>query len=63
MMDPGRERMERLVKMWGEGRLKVVVDSVWGFGEVCEALDMLKGGHVTGKVIVRVNEDGDGEDE
>ncbi|KAL2131050.1 hypothetical protein VTI74DRAFT_5613 [Chaetomium olivicolor] len=57
MMDPGLETMERIVQMFGEGKLRVVVDSEWPFEKVHEALDVLKSGHAAGKVIIKVNED------
>lgn len=56
MMDPGREMMERVVKLFGEGKLRVAVDSEWPFDKVHDALDVVKSGHAAGKVIVRVNE-------
>lgn len=57
MMDPGREMMERVVGLFGEGKLRVVVDSEWPFDKVHEGFDVLKGGHAAGKVIIKVNEE------
>ncbi len=57
MMDPGLEMMERVVKLFGDGKLRVVVDSEWPFDKVHEALDVVKSGHAAGKVIIKVNED------
>ncbi|KAK4175156.1 putative dehydrogenase [Triangularia setosa] len=58
--DPGLDMMDYLAGMLGEGRLKVAVDSVWGFGEVDKGFDVLMGGHAAGKVVVKV---GEGEEE
>jgi NADPH:quinone reductase-like Zn-dependent oxidoreductase len=57
MMDPGLEMLERVVKLFGEGKLRVAVDSEWPFDKVLEAFDVLKGGHAAGKVIIKVNEE------
>ncbi len=61
MMDPGLEFMERVVALFGEGKLKVVVDSEWEFEQVLEAYDVLLSGRAKGKIIIRVD-GGDGED-
>ncbi len=57
MMDPGLEMMERVVKLFEDGKLRVVVDSEWSFDKVHEALDIVRSGHAAGKVIIKVNED------
>jgi len=57
LMDPGLEMMERVVKMFGEGKLRVAVDSEWPFEKTHEALDVLKSGHAAGKVIIKVDEE------
>lgn len=57
MMDPGAEMMERLTKMFGEGKVRVVVDSEWPFEKVPDAYDTLISGHAKGKVIVKVGDD------
>jgi NADPH:quinone reductase-like Zn-dependent oxidoreductase len=57
MMDPGLEMLERVVKLFGEGKLRVAVDSEWPFDKVHEAFDVLKAGHAAGKVIIKVNEE------
>ncbi|KAK4099550.1 NAD(P)-binding protein [Parathielavia hyrcaniae] len=57
MMDPGVDTMERLVKLLGDGKLRIVVDSEWPFEKVHDAFDVLKTGHAAGKVIVKVNEE------
>jgi NADPH:quinone reductase-like Zn-dependent oxidoreductase len=57
MMDPGLEMMERVVKLFGDGKLRVVIDSEWPFDKVHEALDVVKSGHAAGKVIIKVAED------
>nr|CDP25643.1 Putative dehydrogenase [Podospora anserina S mat+] len=54
--DPGLEMMELLAGMLGDGRVRVVRDSVWGWGEVKEGFDVLMGGHAAGKVVIRVGE-------
>ncbi|KAK0635825.1 hypothetical protein B0T17DRAFT_624833 [Bombardia bombarda] len=59
MMDPGRELMERVVRMLADGKLRVVVDSEWAFENVQEAYDVLLSGRARGKVIVKVNDGGD----
>lgn len=56
MMDPGLEMMERVVKQFGEGKLRVLVDSEWPFEKIHEALDVVRSGHAAGKVIIKVNE-------
>lgn len=61
MMDPGQEAMQRVVDMFGEGKLRVAVDSEWPFEKVHEAFDVLYSGHAAGKVIIKVNEDEDEE--
>ncbi|KAK3326617.1 hypothetical protein B0H66DRAFT_166232 [Apodospora peruviana] len=58
MMDPGRELMERVVRLFGEGKLKVVADSEWEFEKVLEGYDILMSGRARGKVVVRVDSDG-----
>ncbi|KAK3328290.1 hypothetical protein B0T19DRAFT_186331 [Cercophora scortea] len=63
MMDPGRELMERLVGMFGEGKLRVAVDSEWPFEQVLEAYDVLVSGRARGKVIIKVNGEGGGDGE
>ena len=57
LMDPGLEMMERVVKLFGDGKLRVVVDSEWPFDKVHEGLDIVRSGHAAGKVIIKVNED------
>ena len=57
MMDPGQEMMQRIVKMFGEGKLRVVVDSEWPFDKVHEAFDVLYSGHAAGKVIIKVDDE------
>ncbi|KAK4191245.1 putative quinone-oxidoreductase, chloroplastic [Podospora australis] len=58
MMGATSEQMTRLSKMLGEGKLKVVIDSEWGWEDVHSALDVLGSGHAAGKVLVRVNGEG-----
>lgn len=55
MMDPGLEFMERVVALFGQGKLKVVTDSEWGFDEVLQAYDVLLSGRTKGKIIIRVD--------
>ncbi|KAJ4288252.1 Phosphatidylinositol transfer protein (PITP) [Collariella sp. IMI 366227] len=57
MMDPGMDMMEGIVKMFGENKLRVVVDSEWPFEKAHDALDVLATGHAAGKVLIKVNED------
>ncbi|KAK0619745.1 hypothetical protein B0T14DRAFT_554897 [Immersiella caudata] len=57
MFDPGVEMMERLVKMFAEGKIRVVVDSEWPFEKVLDAFDTVIGKHARGKVIVKVGDD------
>lgn len=59
LMDPPVEMMERVARMLGEGRLRVPVDSEWPFDKVYEAYDVLASGHAAGKIIVKVEEDGE----
>ncbi|GAB1314442.1 Phosphatidylinositol transfer protein (PITP) [Madurella fahalii] len=57
LMEPGVEMMERVVKMFGEGKLRVAVDSEWPFEKVHDAYDVLLSGHAAGKIIVKVDEE------
>jgi reticulon-4-interacting protein 1, mitochondrial len=57
MMDPGREMMETVTKMAGAGEIKVVVDSVWGMGDVVNGYAVLEKGHARGKVLVKIDAD------
>ncbi|KXX78976.1 putative quinone-oxidoreductase, chloroplastic [Madurella mycetomatis] len=57
LMAPSVEMMERVVNMFGEGKLRVAVDSEWPFEKAHDAYDVLSSGHAAGKVIVRVNEE------
>ncbi|KAH6850609.1 hypothetical protein B0I37DRAFT_413996 [Chaetomium sp. MPI-CAGE-AT-0009] len=57
LMDPEVEMMERVVKQFGDGKLRVAVDSEFPFEKVHEALDVLKSGHAAGKVIIKVNDE------
>jgi NADPH:quinone reductase-like Zn-dependent oxidoreductase len=55
MMDTTRDEREQLVRMVAEGRLSVVVDSIWGFRDVLGGYDVLWSGRAKGKVVVRVD--------
>ncbi|KAK0658703.1 hypothetical protein QBC41DRAFT_331854 [Cercophora samala] len=55
--DPGMEMMQLLADMLGDGRIRVAVDSVWGWEEVKEGFDVLMGGHAAGKVVIKVGEE------
>lgn len=57
MMDPGVELMERVAKMFGDGKLRVVVDSEWRFEEALGAYEKLIGKHACGKVVLEVGGD------
>jgi reticulon-4-interacting protein 1, mitochondrial len=57
MMDATRDEREQLVRMVAEGRLSVVVDSIWGFRDVLGGYDVLWSGRAKGKVVVRVDGD------
>lgn len=46
--------LQQLVKWVEEGKVKTVIDSVYGFKETPEAFEHLKKGSCAGKVIVRV---------
>jgi NADPH:quinone reductase-like Zn-dependent oxidoreductase len=50
-----REDMEKLAAWIAEGKLKVVIDSVFEFEDAIKAVEKLKEGSSTGKVIVHVN--------
>lgn len=62
MNDPGLGEMEKLNALFAEGKLKVVVDSVWEFDQVHQALDKLNSGHAAGKVVIKVDPDEDEEE-
>ncbi|KIX00385.1 uncharacterized protein Z518_10524 [Rhinocladiella mackenziei CBS 650.93] len=55
MMDATRNEREELLKMVAEGKLRVVVDSVWRFEEVLGGYDILWSGRARGKVIVMMD--------
>lgn len=57
LMEPDVEMTERVMNMFGEGKLRVAVDSEWPFEKVHDAYDVLSSGHAAGKVIVKVNEE------
>ncbi|KAF6784866.1 zinc-binding dehydrogenase [Colletotrichum sojae] len=49
-----REDLARIAEWMPEGRVRVVVDSVFGFEDVPAAFGRLKEGHASGKIIVSV---------
>lgn len=54
MTKNSEEELARLAGWMGEGKLRTVVDSTYGFEEVKEALAKVSSGTCTGKVIVHV---------
>jgi len=54
MMDPPLEMMEELVRLFGEGKIRVVVDSEWPFDKVLDAYDVLLSGRARGKILIKV---------
>ncbi|KAL7823761.1 NAD(P)-binding protein [Trichoderma gracile] len=55
MMEPSLEDRQRIADMLGQGRVRVVRDSVWRFEDAREAYARLGGLHASGKVLVRVD--------
>ncbi|KAM7206537.1 putative quinone-oxidoreductase, chloroplastic [Naviculisporaceae sp. PSN 640] len=58
MFDPGREMMEYLMGLFGEGKLRVLRDGdrIWDFEDLPWAYEVLISGRARGKVVVRVAE-------
>lgn len=56
MMDATRDERQELVRMVADGKLKVLVDSVWSFKNVLGGYDVLCSGRARGKIIVKVDE-------
>lgn len=59
MMAPRPEVMERLVALLDEGKIKVLIDSVWEFEDALKGYAVLESKHARGKVIIKVNDDVD----
>ncbi|KXJ93401.1 hypothetical protein Micbo1qcDRAFT_203481 [Microdochium bolleyi] len=53
MMDPGRELMERAVRLVADGTVNVCVDSVWGYQDVLKGYEVLESGRGRGKILVK----------
>ncbi|CAK1356238.1 unnamed protein product [Cercospora beticola] len=53
---PNREDLQQLATWVQEGKIRVIVDSVYDFGSAREAFAKLKTGRARGKVVVRVKE-------
>ncbi|KAI9333320.1 alcohol dehydrogenase [Obelidium mucronatum] len=52
MNSASRQALEDVKKLIEEGKLKSVIDKVFTFDQIPEAMAMLEGGHVAGKVVV-----------
>jgi NADPH:quinone reductase-like Zn-dependent oxidoreductase len=46
--------MERLAGLVGEGKLRIVVDSLGGFKDALKVYERIISKHASGKVVVRV---------
>lgn len=55
---PEREHLEQIAEWMVEGKVKLVVDSKYGFGDLREAYRRLKTGRARGKVILEVASEG-----
>jgi NADPH:quinone reductase-like Zn-dependent oxidoreductase len=55
VMAPTLGDRQRVMDLLAAGELRVVRDSIWAFGDVKEAYERLMTGHVSGKVLVKVN--------
>ncbi|KAI9149553.1 Zinc-type alcohol dehydrogenase-like protein [Paramyrothecium foliicola] len=55
VMAPTLEDRQRAVDLLGNGQIRVLRDSVWAFEDVKQAYEHLGAGHVTGKVLVKVD--------
>lgn len=51
-----RDERQELVRMVADGKLKVLVDSVWSFKNVLGGYDILWFGRARGNIIVKVDE-------
>jgi NADPH:quinone reductase-like Zn-dependent oxidoreductase len=54
VMEARGEELERIGKLFEKGMLKATVDSVWDFEEYEKAFEKTGGGHVRGKVVLRI---------
>ncbi|KAM0328796.1 hypothetical protein ACHAQA_005210 [Verticillium albo-atrum] len=57
MTKNSHEDLAQLATWMGEGKLKTIVDSAYGFEQVPEAFENLKKGSAAGKIVVHVKED------
>lgn len=53
-MHPSGAELEELARLVDDGKLEVVVDRVFPFAEIGEAMAHLEQGHAKGKVVVRI---------
>lgn len=55
-MEPSGRQLESLAALVAQGRLKPVLDRIFPFERVAEAIAEVEGGHATGKVVVRMDD-------
>ena len=55
-MERNRDRLDQLANLVNEGRLKPVVGKTLPLADAARAHEMVEGGHVTGKVVLVVND-------
>ncbi|KAJ3281894.1 hypothetical protein HK104_011214 [Borealophlyctis nickersoniae] len=53
-MEPNGEMLGKIAELAEQGKLKVVIDKVFELDKAAEALEYLREGHATGKVVIRV---------
>jgi alcohol dehydrogenase len=51
-MHPSGDDLAKLARMIDDGALKVIVDSVYPFKDIGEAMSRLEAGHAKGKIVV-----------
>ncbi|OAX80372.1 hypothetical protein ACJ72_05301 [Emergomyces africanus] len=60
---PSKTRIEKVRRLVEEGKLRVVVDSVWDMGDAMKAYERSMTKHAKGKIVVKIQEVGEGEEE
>lgn len=56
IVDNNSDQLAETSSLANEGRLSTMVDSVWDFDDYEKGFAKLAGGHVRGKVVIKVTE-------